>query len=149
MQPITIEELKKVVALKGLPDEHLKWILDHSEGMEYDDGEVVAKTGDPAEWMFFIIECTIDFYLNMIGRLILYYHFANDAGTGGVTGLLPYSRMKAYSGNSIVTEKIRGLRLHKKYFQEDSEKIKRLPGNSNSPKDLKVNLEQEGIEQRF
>ena len=118
MQPITIEELKKVVALKGLPDEHLKWILDHSEGMEYDDGEVVAKTGDPAEWMFFIIEGTIDFYLNVNGRLVLYYHFANDAGTGGVTGLLPYSRMKAYSGNSIVTEKIRGLRLHKKYFQE-------------------------------
>jgi signal transduction histidine kinase len=118
MQPITIEELKKVVALGGLPDEHLKWILDHSESMEYEEGEVVVKTGEPADWMFFIIEGKIDYYMNVNGRLVYYHHFENDASSGGVTGLLPYSRMKIYSGNSIVTEKIRSLRLHKKYFQE-------------------------------
>ena len=35
MQPITIEELKKVIALSDLPDEHVQWILDHSEPLEY------------------------------------------------------------------------------------------------------------------
>ncbi len=44
MQPITIEELKKNVALSDLPDEHLQWILDHSSGMEYEDGELIVKT---------------------------------------------------------------------------------------------------------
>jgi len=118
MQPITIEELKKVYALSALPEPHLQWILDHSMRMEYNDGELVAKTGDPADWMFLLVEGTVDFYMNVNGRLVFYHHFTNDETTGGVTGLLPYSRMKIYPGNSIAVGKIRGLQLHKKYFQE-------------------------------
>lgn len=118
MRDITIDEIKKVIALSDLPDEQLKWILDNSEQLEYEEGEIVAKTGDPAEWMFFIIEGRIDYYMNVNGKLVFFNHFTNDVESGGVTGLLPYSRMKVYSGNSIVVEKVRGLRLHKKYFQE-------------------------------
>ena len=118
MQHVAIEELKKVIALSDLSDEHLQWILDHSEVMEYEDGELVARTGEVAEWMYIIVEGKIDFYMNVNGNLVFYYHFANDETTGGVTGLLPYSRMKTYPGNSIAVGKIRGLRLHKKYFQE-------------------------------
>ncbi|NWG27421.1 MAG: hypothetical protein HXY48_02670 [Ignavibacteriaceae bacterium] len=68
--------------------------------------------------MFFIVEGRIDFYMDVNGRLVFYYHFTNDETTGGVTGLLPYSRMKTYSGNSIAVGKIRGIRFHKNYFQE-------------------------------
>jgi signal transduction histidine kinase len=118
MQSVTIEELKKVIVLRDLSDELLQWLLDHSEYIEYEEGELVGKTGDPADWMFFIIEGDLDFYMDVNGRLVYYYHFANDAESGGVTGLLPYSRMKVYPGNSIAVDKIRGLRLHKKYFQE-------------------------------
>ena len=118
MQPITIDELKKVLALNGLPDEHLHWIMDHSEPFEYEEGDIVAKTGEPAEWMFFLPEGKIDYYMNVNGKLVYYLTFTNDPETGGVTGLLPYSRMKVYSGNSIVVERIRGLKMHKKYFQE-------------------------------
>jgi signal transduction histidine kinase len=118
MQPITIDELKKVLALNGLPDEHLHWIMDHSEPFEYEEGDIVAKTGEPAEWMFFLPEGKIDYYMNVNGKLVYYLTFTNDSDTGGVTGLLPYSRMKVYSGNSIVVERIRGLKMHKKYFQE-------------------------------
>ena len=118
MQPITIDELKKVLALNGLPDEHLHWIMDHSEPFEYEEGDIVAKIGEPAEWMFFLPEGKIDYYMNVNGKLVYYLTFTNDPETGGVTGLLPYSRMKVYSGNSIVVERIRGLKMHKKYFQE-------------------------------
>jgi signal transduction histidine kinase len=132
MQPITIEELKKVIALSDLSDEHLQWILDHSEGVEYKDGELLMKTGEPADWMFIIIEGRIDFYMDMNGRLVYYHHFENDASSGGVSGLLPYSRMKFSPGNSIAIGKLRGLRLHKKYFQEleknNPEFIQRLIG---------------------
>ena len=38
-QSVTIEKLKKVVALKVLPDEHLNWILNRAECEEYEDGE--------------------------------------------------------------------------------------------------------------
>jgi signal transduction histidine kinase len=118
MLTIAIDELKKVIALNGLPEEHLQWILDHSEPLEYEEGDVVAKTGDPAEWMFFIVEGKIDYYMNVKGKLVYYLTFLNDTDSGGVTGLLPYSRMKVYSGNSIAVERIRGLKLNKKYFQE-------------------------------
>lgn len=118
MKPVTVAELKKVIALSDLPDDHLKWIIDHSEGFEFEDGEIVAKTGDPAEWMFFIIEGRVDYYRNMNGKLVYYHHFMNDNESGGATGLLPYSRMKVYSGNTIVSGTLRGLRLHKKSFSE-------------------------------
>ena len=118
MRPISIDQLKKVIALNGLPDEHLHWIMDHSEPFEYEEGDIVAKTGEPAEWMFFLPEGKIDYYMNVNGKLVYYLTFTNDSDTGGVTGLLPYSRMKVYSGNSIVVERIRGLKMHKKYFQE-------------------------------
>ena len=118
MKPVTIEELKKVIAVSDLPEDHLKWIIAHSEGFEFEDGEIVAKTGDTADWMFFIIEGRVDYYRNMNGKLVYYHHFMNDNESGGVTGLLPYSRMKVYSGNTIVSGKLRGLRLHKNYFQE-------------------------------
>ena len=31
MKSITIDEVKKNIALKDLPEEHLNWILNHSE----------------------------------------------------------------------------------------------------------------------
>ncbi len=132
MSSVTIEELKKVIALSELPDEHLQWLLDHSESVEYDDGELVAKKGDSAEWMFFLIEGRINYYVDVNGKLVFFNHFTNEVESGGVTGLLPYSRMKVYSGNSIVVEKVRGLRIHKKYFHEleqlNPEFIQRLIG---------------------
>lgn len=118
MKPVALEELKKVIALSDLPEDHLKWIIEHSEGFEFEDGEIVAKTGEPADWMFFIIEGRVDYYRNVNGKLIYYHSFMNDNESGGATGLLPYSRMKVYSGNTIVSGGLRGLRLHKKYFPE-------------------------------
>jgi signal transduction histidine kinase len=118
MQPITIEELKKVIALSDLPDEHLKWIVDHSEAMEYEDGGLLGKTGEPIDWMFIIVEGRVDFYMDVNGRLVFYRYFANDKESGGMTGLLPYSRLKLSPGNSVASGKVRGLRLHKNYFQE-------------------------------
>jgi signal transduction histidine kinase len=118
MESITIDELKNVVALNDLPDEHLQWILDHSEYHEYEDGTQIRKTGELAEEMIFILEGGVAFYLDVHGRLVYYYHFTNDAVSGGVTGLLPYSRMKVYPGCSIAVGNLRLLQIHKKYFQE-------------------------------
>lgn len=132
MKQITIEELKNVIALKDLPEEHLKWLLDHSEQVVYEDGDVIGKTGDPADWMYILIEGRVDFYLNVNSKLVYYYHFTNDEVTGGISGMLPYSRMKVFPGNSISVGNVRALRLHKKYFQElerlNPEFIQRLIG---------------------
>jgi signal transduction histidine kinase len=118
MQSTTIEELKRVAALSDLPDGHLQWILDHSEYHEYEDGALIRKTGDEANDMIILLDGKVDFYLNVNGQLVYYYQFVNDETTGGVTGLLPYSRMKVYSGNSFAVGSVRALLLHKEHFQE-------------------------------
>ncbi|MDR3668115.1 MAG: ATP-binding protein [Ignavibacteriaceae bacterium] len=118
MVSTTMQELKNVTALCDLPEEHLKWILDHSEYFEYEDGAMIRKTGDAAEEMIIILEGSVSFYMDVKGRLIYYHDFTNDDISGGVTGLLPYSRMKVYPGSSFAVGKVRMLHLHKKYFQE-------------------------------
>ncbi|HEY1870516.1 MAG TPA: hypothetical protein VGG71_05620, partial [Chitinophagaceae bacterium] len=132
MEKVTIEELKSVAAFSDLPDEQLQWILDHSDYHEYEDGAQIKKTGDEADVMFILLEGRINFYMDIHGRLVYYFSFANDEQTGGVTGLLPYSRMKTYPGCSLASGKLRILILHKKYFAEleqlNPELIQRLIG---------------------
>jgi len=118
MEKKTVEELRAVIAFSDLPDDQLQWIVDHSEYQEYEDGSQVKKTGDEADVMIIIIEGRITFYMDIHGRLVYYFSFANDEHTGGVSGLLPYSRMKTYPGCSFATGKLRTLLLPKKHFAE-------------------------------
>ena len=117
-QSVTIEELKKVIALRDLSDEHLEWILAHSEYDEYEDGEIIYKTGSVMDIMSIILEGKIYFYMNVKGKLVFYISFENNELCGGVTGLLPYSRMQTTPGTSYAVGKVRVLKLHKKYFHE-------------------------------
>lgn len=132
MQHVTTDELRKVIAFNDLPEEHLQWVIEHSTYHEYEDGELVGKTGDPADSMIILIEGKADFYMDINGKLVFYQHFSNDSESGGVTGLLPYSRMKKYPGNSFAVGKIRALRLLKEHFHElenlNPEFIQRLIG---------------------
>lgn len=118
MEPIPLKELKTVNALYELPDEHLQWLLDHSEYQEFEDGALIGKYGEVAEYMWFLLEGKVTFFMNVNGRLVYYYTFENNASTGGVSGLIPYSRMKTYPGNSYATGKVRSIALHKKHFHE-------------------------------
>ncbi|MGH2647277.1 MAG: ATP-binding protein [Ginsengibacter sp.] len=118
MPPEPIKELKKVIALRGLPDEHLQWIAEHSIYVEYEEGSVVMKTGEAAEYMMLIVEGVVSFYMNNNGTVVHYYDFSNDDVTGGATGLLPYSRMKTTPGTSFAVGNLRCFRLHKDHFTE-------------------------------
>ena len=118
MQPATIEDLKKVIAVSELPDEHLQWILERSEYHEYADGEIIGKYGETAEVMWFALEGKVAFYMYINGRQVHYFTFENDNLTAGVGGLMPYSRMKTYPGYSYALGPTKLLRLNKKYFTE-------------------------------
>ena len=117
-QSVTVEELRNIIALRDLPDEHLTWILDHSSYVEYEDSELIFKTGDHIDEMAFLLEGKIYFYMNMNGKLVFYFSFENDELSGGVSGLIPYSRLRTSPGNSYAAGKLRLIKLHKKYFQE-------------------------------
>ena len=118
MQPLTTAELKTVIALQDLPETHLQWIIDHGDYREYEDGDIASKTGEPIDHMWFLVQGKGNFYLDIGGRLVHFYTFENNNKTGGVGGLLPYSRMKVAPGSTFIVGKGRILLLHKKYFKE-------------------------------
>ncbi|HLG33679.1 MAG TPA: hypothetical protein VI757_02280, partial [Bacteroidia bacterium] len=128
----TIDDLRKVIALSDLSDEHLQWIYDRSEYTEYEDGHLIFKTGTPIDVMWFIYEGKVEFYMDVNGKLVHYFTFENSTQTGGAGGLLPYSRLKTSPGNTYASGKVRSLNLHKKYFAEleqlNPDLIQRLVG---------------------
>ena len=132
MQTETVENLRHIIALSDLPDEHLQWLAERVEYAEYEDGAQMIKKGDPADVMWFILEGRFDFYMDVNGQQVYYYNFQNDSVTGGAGGLLPYSRMKDSPGYAYAVGKVKRYSLHKKYFQEleqlNSALVQRLIG---------------------
>lgn len=132
MPTATIEDIRKIIALSDLPDEHLKWIAERSEYHEYEDGTQLIKSGDPSDIMWLMFEGKVAFYMDMSGRQVHFYDFLNDAVSGGAGGLLPHSRMKTSPGFAYAVGKVRRLELHKKHFSEleqlNPELIQRLIG---------------------
>ncbi len=118
MQSVTIDDLKKVIALSDLPDEHLCWILDHGEYCEYADGDLIVKYGEEADVMWITLEGKVVFYMYVNGRQVYYFTFENNNLSGGVGGLLPYSRMKTSPGYSYASGDVKILKLNKKYFHD-------------------------------
>jgi signal transduction histidine kinase len=111
-------DLKHILALADLPDDHLQWIIDHSEYHEYGDGDLIAKYGEPAEVMWIALEGKVAFYMYVNGRQVYYFTFENNHVTGGIGGLMPYSRMKNYPGYSYALGDVKLLRMHKQHFTE-------------------------------
>src|SRR5690606_21838072 len=105
MLTATTEELKRIYALRDLPEDHLQWILERSEYIEIEDGAIYTKTGEPIDSLWLILEGQFNFYLDVNGRLIHYFTFENNEETGGAGGLLPYSRLKAAPGYTILSGK--------------------------------------------
>jgi len=116
MKEVSIQELKGIIALEGLPDEHIQWILDHSAYREYADGEIIAHFGEEAEYMWIALSGQVNFYMYLNGRQVYYFTFDNDEITGGVGGLMPYSRMRTYPGYSYAHGQVKVLRMHKRDF---------------------------------
>lgn len=118
MPPVTLDNLKNVVGLSEMPDEHLQWILDRSKYEEHSSGGLISKFGDTAESMWIALAGKVDYYMNFNGRQVYYFTFDNDNITGGIGGLMPYSRMVTYPGYSYASGEVKLIRLHKKYFHD-------------------------------
>lgn len=98
--------------------DHLQWILDRTTYHEFADGDLIAKYGNPAEIMWIGLGGKVTFYMYVNGRQVYYFTFENDHVTGGVGGLMPYSRMKTYPGYSYALGEVKLLKLHKDHFHE-------------------------------
>lgn len=118
MSPVTLDELKQVYALKEAPDTTLQWLLDHIEIRQYEDGDCIVKSGEPVDHMWFIVEGKASFYMNINGKLVYYFTFENDPTTGGLGGVLPYSRLKKAPGNSYAIGTVRMAAIHRDLLPE-------------------------------
>src|SRR5436305_2406158 len=82
-------ELLKVPVFADLPDDQIAWFLSHSEDVPLAAGEIYVRQGDPADWMFVILEGQLQWRGEFGGETVVL------AGKpGDVTGVLPFSRMK-------------------------------------------------------
>lgn len=118
MNSVTREVLRKVIAFRDLPDDHLQWILERSEYKEFLDGQEIVRKGDPMEHMWILLDGAAPFYMDINGSQVHFYDFTNDELSGGVGGVLPYSRMLTSPGYSYASGTVKCLLLHKKHFPE-------------------------------
>lgn len=117
-EDITIKDLQNVVGLSGLSDEHLQWILDKSEYSEHNDGALIFKKGDPMNVMWILLDGKVTFFMDVNGTKVHFYTFENTVSSGGIGGLLPYSRMKTSPGYAYAQGNVKRLELHKDLFHE-------------------------------
>src|SRR6266481_9472805 len=120
-------ELVRVPAFADLPDDQIAWFLSHSQEVHLAAGETYVREGDPADWMFVILEGQFQWRGEFGGETVVL------AGKpGDVTGVLPFSRMKQFlvTGRALTDGRV--LRFPASLFpdlvQKMPELAKRLVG---------------------
>jgi signal transduction histidine kinase len=109
-----VTELHKIHVFKGLPEGDFLWLAEHMDEISYQAGEVYAKPGDPADYLNVIEEGEVQFERKDDDRNVSIFTVA----AGGVTGVLPFSRLTTLAGTARAVLPTRLLRLHKSHFPE-------------------------------
>src|SRR5437868_15497042 len=96
-------ELLRVPAFADLPDDQIDWFLAQSQETHVKAGETYVRQGDPADWMFVLLEGQFQWRGEFGGETVIL------AGKPGeVTGMLPFSRMKQFtvSGRALTDARV-------------------------------------------
>src|SRR5277367_1689168 len=119
---VTRAELAQIEVFQGLADDELDWFIGQSEEQRVPAGEVYFRPGDPAEWMYVMLEGVMQGRAESPNGDMLVFELA----AGHVGGRLPFSRMKKYSGTIRALEQVRALRFPESKFQELLNRIPEL-----------------------
>jgi signal transduction histidine kinase len=114
-------ELLRVPVFADLPDDQIAWFLSQSEEVRLSVGETYVRQGDPADWMFVIVEGQLQWRGEFGGETVVL-----TGKPGDVTGVLPYSRMKQFvvTGRAITEGRL--LRFPTSLFPELIQKMPEL-----------------------
>jgi signal transduction histidine kinase len=116
-RPTPVEEiaaaLDRIVPLHGLPIEDRLWIARHGQEYIADTGDILFEEGAPAEHMILLLKGEIHVRRQHGGPMALFI-----GRTGQMTGLLPFSRMKASGGQGFAISPVWALLIHKSQFAE-------------------------------
>jgi signal transduction histidine kinase len=85
-------ELLRVPAFADLPDDQIAWFLSNSQEIRLAAGDMFVRQGDPADWMFVILEGQFQWRGEVGGDTVVF-----AAKPGDVTGVLPFSRMTQFT----------------------------------------------------
>ena len=105
-------------AIGNAPRAELEWLVAHGTLERYQDGDMIAHKGKPVEAMYLILSGHAAHMLDQAGV----WRKAIDWYAGDATGMLPYSRMSAAPGNSVILEPT-------EIFRVASEHLPALPIN--------------------
>ncbi|MEO8259990.1 MAG: ATP-binding protein [Acidobacteriota bacterium] len=112
--PVDVEELKRIPAFAELNADQLAWLAGHGEVTEYESGESVFELGHVAEHMIAVLGGAIEIVFNVGGQLVPF----TTQRQGTVSGLLPFSRMRAFSGSGRAVGPTRLYLMHQSFFDE-------------------------------
>jgi len=114
-------ELRRVPAFADLPDDQLDWFLSHAKEVRLVAGETYIRQGDPAEWMFVLLEGQVQVRGEFGGETAMFSSKAGDVG-----GVLPFSRMKQFPVTGRALTDCRILRFPASLFPELVQKMPEL-----------------------
>ena len=114
-------ELLRIPAFADLPDDQIAWFLSQSEEMHIKAGETYVRQGEPADWMFVILEGQFQWRGEFGGETVVF-----PGKPGDVTGVLPFSRMKQFAVNGRAVTDGRVLRFPTSQFSELVQKMPEL-----------------------
>jgi signal transduction histidine kinase len=114
-------ELLRVPAFADLPDDQIEWFLAQSQETHVKAGETYVRQGDPADWMFVILEGQFQWRGEFGGETVVL-----SAKVGDVTGVLPFSRMKQFTVTGRAITDGRVLKFPAALFPELVQKMPEL-----------------------
>jgi signal transduction histidine kinase len=107
------EALDHVGPLHGLPFEDRLWLATHGQELVANAGDNLYEEGSPAIHMIIILKGEIHVRRQQGGPMALFIGRA-----GQITGVLPFSRMKAFGGQGYAISDLWGLLIPKSLFPE-------------------------------
>jgi len=116
---ISSVELQGVAAFADLPYDQIDWFLSHVQEVSVKAGEAFVRQGDPADWMFILLEGLFQWRGEFGGDTV-----SLPAQAGDVSGVLPFSRMKRFT---VTGRALTDGRLGKFPAAKFSELIQRMP----------------------
>jgi signal transduction histidine kinase len=85
-------ELRRIAAFSTLPDDQISWFLSHAQEVPVQAGEAFVRQGDPADWMFILLDGLFQWRGEFGGDTV-----SLPAQAGDVSGVFPFSRMKQFT----------------------------------------------------
>jgi signal transduction histidine kinase len=113
-------EIKTVEVFRDLSDDDLEWFVEQSSEATYSPGEVMMAEGQPAQFMFVVLQGEFTGRIESAGADGPVFRVKS----GSVTGLLPYSRMKVMTVTTRADTDVRLLKFPSQMFPQ---MLQRMP----------------------